>query len=238
MNNPIRYTDPTGNACRDDGYCVIMPGDRVPNQSKILPVVHPVYAIRKPIIISRSEWGAKDAGSIERNKNAGFDETPYSNDNPDGYMPLSKEHPDESLASIYTTIIIHHDGMGNINTVQQLQFAQQSDGWWDITYHYIIDQSGNIYEGRPIDVRGAHVERANTGKIGVVLLGDFNEKEPTAEQKQAAGILVNWLDEKYGINQVIGHNQVDPLFGTTGNGTDCPGIYAAELVDYLGRLVR
>ncbi len=46
MNNPIRYTDPTGNACRDDGYCVIMPGDRVPNQTKSFPV-DPVYVIRK-----------------------------------------------------------------------------------------------------------------------------------------------------------------------------------------------
>jgi hypothetical protein len=46
------------------------------------------------------------------------------------------------------------------------------------------------------------------------------------------------LDEKYDINQVIGHNQVDQVFGTTGNGTDCPGINASSLVNILDKLVR
>ena len=39
MNNPVRYNDPTGNACRDDGYCVLMPGDRLPAKSKLMPIV-------------------------------------------------------------------------------------------------------------------------------------------------------------------------------------------------------
>ena len=51
-------------------------------------------------------------------------------------------------------------------------------GWTDIGYHFVIDPAGTIYEGRDIRVRGAHVEGANTGKVGLLLLGDF-QPDPT-----------------------------------------------------------
>jgi hypothetical protein len=36
MNNPVRFTDPSGHACRDDGTCVLGPGDRLPAMSTLL----------------------------------------------------------------------------------------------------------------------------------------------------------------------------------------------------------
>ena len=43
-NNPVRYNDPSGHAtCDEDGNCYLKPGDRVPNQSKLLPVVNSLY---------------------------------------------------------------------------------------------------------------------------------------------------------------------------------------------------
>jgi RHS repeat-associated protein len=245
-NNPVRYNDPSGhsvcNSCSGD---YDMGGNGRSNGgtgsgSSGGSAGNSTSSVYPPVIESRSQWGAKGPGEIKRNeKNARHNETPYSfPDNQGGYMPLSIEHPGESLASIYTTIVIHHDGMGNIDSVQQLQLAQQSDGWWDITYHYIIDKAGKIYEGRQIDVRGAHVQDINTPNIGVLLLGDFTKEIPTTQQEQAATALVKWLDEKYGIDQVIGHNQVDQVFGTKSNNTDCPGANAYYLVKLLDELVR
>jgi hypothetical protein len=51
--------------------------------------------------------------------------------------------------------------------------------WVDIGYHYIIDPSGRIWEGRPTSIEGAHVSRTNDHNLGVMLLGSFTEHRPT-----------------------------------------------------------
>lgn len=45
----------------------------------------------------------------------------------------------------------------------------------DIEYHFIIDQDGKVYEGRPLGIKGAHTEKFNGGNIGIVLAGDYQE---------------------------------------------------------------
>jgi len=73
-------------------------------------------------------------------------------------------------------------------------------GWGDIGYNYIIDQAGNIYEGRygGEGVVGAHVYRSkicaeqkfggeeyeanfNPGSIGIAILGDYQTKKTLSE---------------------------------------------------------
>ncbi len=42
--------------------------------------------------------------------------------------------------------------------IKELQQKEQDDGYADIPYHFAIDSKGNIYEGRPIGVKGSHVK--------------------------------------------------------------------------------
>lgn len=157
-------------------------------------------------VIPRSDWGAKDP-IIE----PGRDYTPIN-------TPLDQ---------YYNTIVIHHSGNENNEmTVQELQEEHQGeDNKADIGYHFAIDPKGNIYEGRPIGIRGAHVERANTGKIGIVLLGDYDssdaglgwgsallevsDSELTCESVMALRNLVHQLVATYGIDYLGGHNDVN-----------------------------
>jgi hypothetical protein len=60
------------------------------------------------------------------------------------------------------------------------RYHARTQGWGDIRYHYLISQDGTIYEGRwpgdqasNIFVEGGQTMVSNTGKIGVVLLGQF-----------------------------------------------------------------
>ena len=80
------------------------------------------------------------------------------------------------LNEFYDTIVIHHSGNAkHFPTVSEIQNEHMDDmEKADIGYHFAVDKEGRIYEGRPIDVKGAHVDMANTGKIGVVLLADLS----------------------------------------------------------------
>ncbi len=78
----------------------------------------------------------------------------------------------------------------------------------DIGYHFLIDKNGNIYEGRRggPEVAGAHVESANTGAIGISMIGNFHEApdkpvdEVTPEALQSLKGLVYNLSIDYDID--------------------------------------
>ncbi len=89
--------------------------------------------------------------------------------------------------------IVHHSAGSNTNTnytqvVRDIYiYHTQVNGWSDIGYNYLIGQDGTIFAGRDpgtgsLDrVRGAHFCGANTGTLGVCLLGNFESATPTSE---------------------------------------------------------
>jgi len=57
--------------------------------------------------------------------------------------------------------------------------------WWGIGYHFVIRADGNIEEGRPLSMRGAHARGSRNGKVGVALTGrdDFTPAQITSLKK-------------------------------------------------------
>jgi hypothetical protein len=73
----------------------------------------------------------------------------------------------------YQSIAIHHAGNSfscGANGVDALKQAEKIDmnSFGQISYHYAIDCRGVVYEALDIRHKGAHIERRNTGVIGVV----------------------------------------------------------------------
>jgi hypothetical protein len=139
-------------------------------------------------------------------------------------------------------VVIHHGGgpLGNSMEptvlldfqMSTLQDQKENDPNWpwdislyDLAYHYIIKPDGTILEGRDIGMRGVHVPNLNTGKIGIMLMGNFNFTEPTFEQVSSALFLVDQLDTKYGIDVVVGHGDI--------GSSDCPGKNSEYLINLL-----
>jgi hypothetical protein len=92
-------------------------------------------------------------------------------------------------------ITIHHDGMPPTTLAARWQVAARLNqvrrghndrGWADIGYHFIIDPQGNVWEGRSTRFQGAHVRDQNEHNLGIMVLGNFDEQQPTP---QACGAL-------------------------------------------------
>lgn len=75
----------------------------------------------------------------------------------------------------YNSIVIHYTGHDKFTTAADIQkFDLEHRHWDDIAYHYAVAPEGTIYEGRELVYKGSHIFKQNTGKIGIVCMGDFD----------------------------------------------------------------
>jgi hypothetical protein len=125
-------------------------------------------------------------------------------------------------------------GKAQMRAMQDLH--QNVRGWSDIGYQFAIDRAGNLYQGRPfmdnstslsqvpVLALGAHAGGANTGNIGVVIMGCYHPPEGSHCEQEitpaAFATYINlfaFLSERYGVEpeMIRGHRD----FGQTA----CPG---------------
>ena len=103
-----------------------------------------------------------------------------------------------------------------IRNIQRYHVEQKNYG--DIAYHFLIDPSGRVFEGRSLRWQGAHAGGTNNvHNIGVCLLGDFDRESPSRASLAALETLVAQLRGRYGISSkdIVGHGELKT--------TACPG---------------
>lgn len=154
------------------------------------------------------------------------------------YNPITSD-----LEDYYFSVVIHHAGNNrsypSINDVQNQHIDEKFRA--DIGYHFGIDKDGNVFEGRKINIQGSHVDKANTGRIGIVLLGDFDpdneclnflksvfeltEDDITTNLEVSTISLIRYLKFKYNITRLEVHNQIPVGANCT---RCCPGSKVVE----------
>lgn len=168
--------------------------------------------IERPPIITRQEWGAR-APNHDAPNETGY----FSAENAEGWL----DYPGD-LRDVYRTVIVHHSveyETDDITTVRDIQALHMDDrGWADIAYHFVVGQSGQVFEGRALNARGTHVEGYNTGSVGVVFLGDFERNFPTPIQLEEGRRLINWLALRLELTHLASHHDFNA-------DTVCPGSY-------------
>lgn len=138
---------------------------------------------------------------------------------------------------------VHYTDTPSANPDRQIRSIQRyhmdTRGWCDIGYHFLVGIDGQIYEGRPVELLGAHVSGNNTGNIGVSFIGCFHSTgcgsmgptTPPDVMLQAGGRLLGTLSRLYSIgldrSSVKGHRD------HAGASTDCPGDYLYARIDQL-----
>jgi hypothetical protein len=154
------------------------------------------------------------------------------------------------------SVVIHHGGpVGKprmtfaeaAQTCRDWQaYHQNTNGWTDIGYHFLVDGLGRMYAGRPVWALGAHVLGQNTGRVGInfmqdgrtyglnkaqrVTLRKLFRKKHEALKLPAFKDLANHPGDDWG---VFGHRQVP------GQSTECPGdLIARDLKAILADYTR
>ena len=141
------------------------------------------------------------------------------------YWRITVHHSAESQSPVGAGSLA--DSSNALRLIQKYHMRDPSHRWGDIGYHFLIDGSGRVFQGRELDWQGAHAGgAANRGNIGICLLGNFLEGRPSADAVASLELLVQELRATHGIasREVLAHNQL--------GGTVCPGPW---LSSYLSR---
>jgi len=130
-----------------------------------------------------------------------------------------------------TRAVIHHTVNGNGYSAAQVPsmlrsiqaYHQNTRGWDDIGYNFVIDRFGTIWEGRAWSlyqpVIGAHASEANEGSVGIAFLGDGTSLGLTSTAVTNLGRFLGWKLPLHGARpsqtNIMGHRDVGQ--------TSCPG---------------
>lgn len=136
------------------------------------------------------------------------------------------------------TLVVHHDGMlvdGPYNTMKRLQVEAAyhvKQGWRHLSYHFVIDNVGDVYQCLPETEVGYHAGNlpVNKKSLAVCLHGNFEKQQPTPKQVAALTAFVKWITTERPDLPILvkkslkGHREVRL------KGTACPGANLFPLV--------
>ena len=99
------------------------------------------------------------------------------------------------------------------------QWSRLTKHWADIPYHYVIAPDGRIYAARPLSQAGdTNTEYDPRGHALIMLVGNFEEQQPTPAQLKAAIDVTAWLAREHhlGLDAIGSHRDHSSQ-------TVCPG---------------
>jgi hypothetical protein len=139
----------------------------------------------------------------------------------------------------YNSIVVHYPGHGLLRTPRAIQqYDFDHNNWDDVSYHYVISTDGQIFEGRELIYKGSHVLLQNTGKIGIVCIGDFDDMigkhvgikilgaDPSPALLASLKRLTKTLCHYFPIRTFGGHKEY-------GNTEVCPGSRLLPIVQHM-----
>ena len=134
-----------------------------------------------------------------------------------------------------THVTLHHSGSPEplrpsddpVAKLRGLQSWGASDrNWWDVPYHFLIDLSGRVYEGRDWRYMGeTNTDYNPSGHFLISVIGNYGLQEPTQAQIEAIADLMAWAVERFDVplDRIGGHYDYAE--------TSCPGEHLRELLE-------
>ncbi|ADE81082.1 N-acetylmuramoyl-L-alanine amidase [Xylanibacter ruminicola] len=118
-----------------------------------------------------------------------------------------------------TLIVIHCSAVrtNQTSSVAQIDTWHRQRGFkLGIGYHYVVRRNGQIEQGRPEWMVGAHCKNHNKYSIGVCYEGGLNcldlpADTRTPEQKAALRQLLTELHSRYPKAVIVGHHDLNPM---------------------------
>ena len=117
-------------------------------------------------------------------------------------------------------VVVHHTAGTNDYTAEQSPSIVRGIyyyhavilGWGDIGYNFLVDKYGQVFEGRygTLDsdpgtmVVGGHAYGANTGTMGISMMGNYSSVSPSEIQIERVGQMAGWFLARAGIADAHG----------------------------------
>lgn len=142
--------------------------------------------------------------------------------------PPSRPLPSHAPA----VLTVHHTGVlvrsaeGAPARLRAYQDHHLDAGFADLAYHFVVDRSGRVFEGRPVTAPGeSFTDYDPTGHVLPCLEGNFDEQRPTPAQVDRLVDLLAWAAATFAISPatISGHREHAA--------TRCPGDHLQALVD-------
>lgn len=160
-------------------------------------------ALAAPPLLTRADWQAKPpVAEMKRH-------TPTRITI---HHTATKQKPDRKLADKLRALQEFSQKEGKLGS------GKAKPAWPDVPYHYYVDCSGAIGEGRVVECVGdTNTEYDPTGHALVVLEGNFEEEEMTPAQLESLRQITVWLAKQWKVppEEIKGHKD----FARTA----CPG---------------
>jgi N-acetylmuramoyl-L-alanine amidase len=189
----------------------------------------------QPKVVPRVDWGANESYRFDSSGQEIW---------PSAFYPVQK-------------LIAHHTATRNNDpdpaaTIRSIYYYHAvTQGWGDIGYNFLIDEAGNVYEGRhtfdhasgssPTEenslgegVTAAHAQGYNSGTVGIAILGTLTNQDATPAARSALERLLAWESDHHGIDPQGSSLYTNPVSGTQATfpniaghrdvaATECPG---------------
>ncbi len=168
------------------------------------------------------------------NSNSSYTSSSNSSYNSCSAIPLGWRNPIYPERK-WNAIIIHHSATQNGNASIFHRWHRDVNNWLGVGYNFVIGNGSDSGDGQiettfrwTRQIQGAHCggtpnNWANELGIGICLVGDFTDTQPSKRQMKSLANLVNYLEQRYRIPKyrIYGHRETP---GYTGK-TMCPGTY-------------
>uniref|UniRef100_A0A0K8RFQ6 Putative peptidoglycan recognition protein n=1 Tax=Ixodes ricinus TaxID=34613 RepID=A0A0K8RFQ6_IXORI len=132
----------------------------------------------------------------------------------------------ESLNVAVRLVFLHHTEGNECFSLENCSrivrrwqgYHQETKGWFDISYQYLIGSDGLVFEGRGFGAIGAHTLKYNDKSVSIAFIGNFTHHVPRQEMLTSAerlidcGVELGLIQDNYTL-----HGQRDA------NKRDCPG---------------
>lgn len=122
-----------------------------------------------------------------------------------------RKYQTRSLSQI-VRVVIHHTAGPVTQTPEDIARYHTGpnhicdEGCPGIAYHYMIDRNAAVYQVNSLETVSYHVSGQNTASVGICLIGNYDQIEPTEAQMNAVIRVIRSINRKLGRNlEIAGH---------------------------------
>ena len=122
---------------------------------------------------------------------------------------LTQKYSYRVTDSLYITI--HHTAANKDQSLESIaKFHVEKRGYPAIAYHIAINEEGDIHFLNEIEKRTYHDSGQNTNSIGIVLVGNYEENEPSEEMIESVELITDALCKTVKIIGIRAHRDTSP----------------------------